>query len=162
MRSAQAGTVTQGAARLSLALLLGGCAAMSHSIISVEGASAEDHSAVAVVALDTRAPALLRGVDSSLLPGVQVPSTFRSYCYVLPPGEHILWASSVPYGNPLIPQHIRCYVLSASLSAGASYVLSDDQETEAVILSGTGASLSRVVGQLVDRPLMLERSCRWK
>src|SRR5512147_2547855 len=77
-------------------VLVAGCAALSQSTVSVDGASDMDPSRIARVSVDPDRPVLLRGVDSKLLPGVQVSSRLQVFTYVLPPGTHSLWLSSVP------------------------------------------------------------------
>jgi hypothetical protein len=136
-----------------------GCAALSSSVIPIDGASPDDSGAVARITL---ANALLRAVDEKLIPGVQVPSALRSYTYVLAPGRHSLWVSSVPHGLPWLPQRISCYVFDVVLAPGSSYVLDVDARTEVAILSGSEPSGSPAIGVLVDKPFVMERSCRWR
>jgi hypothetical protein len=144
------------------AVLLSGCSALWHSIIPLDGTSLDDPASTSRLSIDSEHPALLRGLDEQLLPGVQVPNALRTLTYALRPGAHVLWASSVPYGHPLVPQYIRCYVINATFAPGLRYVLRDDPEHELAVLFRAGDAEPLAVGKLVDKPLVMERSCRWQ
>jgi hypothetical protein len=151
-----------GVAKLSLVVLFGGCAALSHSAISIDGANPDTTASISQVSINTERPILLRGVDEKLLPGVHVSSKLRSITYAIPPGSHVFWLSSAPYGLPLIPQYLRCYVMHVTLSAGSSYELRFDAKKDTPVLFHTETPEIEVHGQLVDKPLILERGCQWR
>lgn len=142
--------------------VLSGCAPLSRSVVPVDGASPEDIAAVSMLTVDSQHPLLLRGVDERPLPVVRVPSALRTWSFAVSPGRHTLWISTVPYGHPLIPQFIRCYVMDVSLEPGSSYVLRYEPARELALLLRPDDSEPRATGQLVDRPLMLARDCRWQ
>ena len=119
------------------AAILCGCAPLTHSLISLDGSDTESLSAVSVLSLDSQYPLILRGLDGTLLPQVRVSSAFRTWSFVLSPGRHLLWASSVPYGLPLIPQFLRCYAIDVWLEPGSLYILRHDAPGSIVILIGT-------------------------
>lgn len=144
-----------------LSALVTGCAPLSKSVQSVEGADPAALDSVARIAIDTGHPVLLRAVDEKFLPGIQVSSQLRSFTYVLHPGTHVLWVSSAPYGLPLVPQRIKCYVFNARLNAGSSYTLRFDSPSQVPILASTAGTEPEVVGTLVDEPLVIERGCKW-
>jgi hypothetical protein len=154
---------TRSAAALQLALLAvtAGCAALSRSMIFVDGASPDNPDAVARVAVDTERPVVLRAVDEKALPDIRVSSRLRSVTYVLRPGTHVLWASSAPYGLPLVPQRLKCYVIRAGFVAGAVYTLRFDVHRQAPVLGSPTAPEPQVMGVLVDEPLISERGCKW-
>lgn len=145
-----------------LVALLAACAPLSQSVQSIEGANPEAGGSVARLTVDTIHPVLLRAVDETFLAGVQVSSALRSFEYVLHAGSHVLWVSSAPYGLPLVPQRVKCYVLNVRLSAGSSYTLRFDVQTQVPVLAHQASSEPQVVGVLVDEPLVLERACRWR
>ncbi|QKS27515.1 MAG: hypothetical protein HT579_00155 [Candidatus Accumulibacter similis] len=144
------------------AILAAGCAALSHSFVSVGDASPETPATVALVTVDTDRPVLLRAVDKQHFLGVQVSSKLRAYTYALTPGEHVLWLSSAPYGLPFVPQRRKCFVLTVSLLAGSSYTLRSDDGNQAPILTNEAGGQPDVAGMLVDEPLVLERGCKWQ
>lgn len=150
------------ATTLLLVALVTACAPLSQSVQTVEGANPEDVGSVVRLSIDTTHPVLLRAVDETFLARVQVSSALRSYTYVLHAGTHVLWVSSAPYGLPLVPQRIKCYVLNVRLSAGASYTLRFDVPTQVPVLVRATGSEPEAVGVLVDEPLVFERSCRWR
>ncbi len=145
-----------------LVALVTACAPLSQSVQSIDGANPEAGGSVARIAIDTTHPVLLRAVDGTFLATAQVSSSLRSFAYVLHPGTHVLWVSSAPYGLPLVPQRIKCYVLNVRLSAGSSYTLRFDVPTQAPVLAHAASSEPEAVGALVDEPLVLERACRWR
>lgn len=146
---------------LLLAVLAAGCAALSQSVISVDGASPEHPDSTARIAIDTENPVLLRAVDEKYLSGIQVSSRLRSYTYVLRQGTHVLWVTSAPYGLPLVPQRLGCYVIDAEFSAGSSYLLRFDGARRAPVLTHSAGAAPEVAGLLVDEPFVLERGCNW-
>lgn len=113
-----------------------------------------------VIAVDPDHPALLRAVDTQPVAGIHVSHRLRAVTFLLPPGAHELWLTSAPYGQPLLPQRLKCFVLKAELSAGA-YALAFDRDLEAPVLRAV-ATGERVVGTLVDEPWVFERTCRWR
>jgi hypothetical protein len=141
---------------------LAGCAALSNAVIAIDSADPSDTAGVSMIMLDQRSPALLRAVDAKMIEGVHVPSALRSFTFVLRPGPHELWMSSVPAGLPWLPQRIDCYVVRAVLAAGSRYVLSIDKERDLAVLSGSELTGSPATGTVVDRPFVFERSCRWQ
>jgi hypothetical protein len=145
-----------------LAALVAGCAALSQSVVSVGGARAEDRASVARIAVDTERPVLLRAVDEKPLASVQVSSRLRSFTYVLLAGNHVLWLSDTPYGIPIVPQRLKCYVMQTMLSAGADYELRFDPALQKPVLRHVANREPSVEGILVDEPLVLERGCKWR
>lgn len=145
-----------------LVALVTACAPLSQSVQSIGGANPEAVGSVARLAVDTTHPVLLRAVDGTFLTSVQVSSALRSYAYVLHAGPHVLWVSSAPYGLPLVPQRIKCYVLDVRLSPGASYTLRFDVPTQVPVLARAASPEPEAVGVLVDEPLVFERACRWR
>lgn len=139
-----------------------GCAPLSQSVQSIEGANPVYVESVARIAVDAAHPVLLRAVDEKPLSSVQVSSMLRSFTYVLHPGTHVLWVSSAPYGLPLVPQRIKCYVLTARLTAGSSYTLRFDVPAQVPVLVNAAGSKFEVQGTLVDEPLIMERGCKWR
>jgi len=69
---------------------------------------------------------------------------------------------NMPYGHPLIPQKIRCYVIEAQLAAGTRYRLEEDSgNKEARVLRDDNGE--RVAsGRLADEPWVFSGSCRWQ
>lgn len=146
---------------LALAVL-GACAPLSLSVISLDGSGTDNLSIVARLSADAGHPLILRGIDGHPIATVRVPSALRNWSFVVAPGKHLLWVSSVPYGHPLFPQFIRCYAIDASLDAGAQYILRFDPADEQALLLRHGSTQAEATGRLVDKPLMLERNCRWQ
>jgi hypothetical protein len=146
---------------LSAMVVFGGCAPLTHKIISLDGASAENLDSVALLIPDTRYPLLLRGLDGHPLDTVRVPSALRTWSFVVSPGKHLLWVSSVPYGHPFIPQFIRCYTIDVTLEAAKRYILRYDATSEKALLLHQGDKEPLSYGCLVDKPLVFQRSCRW-
>lgn len=147
---------------LAVLLLLGGCAMFSNQVINVDGAHDVNDASASFISISTDQPAILRAVDEKMLPGIDVPNAFRSLAYVLEPGTRVLWLSSVPAGIPLVPQRIACYVLKATMIAGARYTLYIDPKTELAGLMREGGTEPPIMGQLVDNPFVFQRNCRWK
>jgi hypothetical protein len=156
----KAGRAVPRAAALTGAWLCA-CASLTHETISVGAADAAAAASTARVSLVASQPVILRGVDGKMLPGAHVPNAVRSYTFVLPPGPRELWVSTVPYADARLAQHMGCYVLRATLDAGAEYQLRFDPERVAAVLLPAGASQPVAVGQLIDQPLIVERACRW-
>lgn len=73
-----------------------------------------------------------------------------------------MWLSSVPYGLPFLPQHLKCYVLSAMLLPGSTYELRFDAAKDVPVLASSVESKLDVEGQLVNKPFILERGCQWR
>jgi hypothetical protein len=101
-------------------------------------------------------------VDEELLPSILVSNHLRSLTYVLHPGRHVLWLSELPYGIPFLPQHINCFVIQVTLAAGSGYDLRLDPKTKLPLLFRTGATEPEAMGEIVDRPFLLERGCQWR
>lgn len=150
----------RGLAVLLTTAALWACTPLSHSLVLLNGSDAGDPAAVALIDTDPGHPLLLRGLDEKPL-AVRVPSALRTWTYVVAPGRHRLWVSSVPYGHPFLPQRIRCYVIEATLDAGVRYVLKDDPANEWVLLTRHGGGEAVAAGRLVDAPLVTESGCRW-
>ena len=144
-----------------LLLALSGCAPMTHAVISLDASTSDDLSTVSVIAIDFNSPVLLHGIDNRSLP-VRVPSAFRDWSFVVSPGKHLLWVSSVPYPNPLFPQHIQCFVLDVSLDPGIRYILRYDPRNELALIFYQSGTKPLAIGRLVDRPLVFERECKWQ
>jgi hypothetical protein len=148
---------------LGLAVIsIGGCASLSHSVIPLDVPMTDDAAQVAVLSDHSRHPVLLRGVDQKPVSAIRIPNAFRDTIYLLSPGLHVLWVSSVPYGHPLLPQTVRCYVLSAHFERGARYVLEEDPDNEHVRMLREGSALPAASGQLVDKAPVFLRDCRWQ
>ena len=147
---------------VSVCALVLGCASLSASVISVDGADPADHAHIARIAVNADRPVLLRAVDGQHLSGVHVSSRVRSYTYALRPGSHVLWLSNVPYGIPFLPQHLKCFVMHATLSAGATYELRFDADTQKPVLKHSAADEPDIEGRLVDEPFIFERGCKWQ
>lgn len=141
---------------------IGGCASLSHSVVPLDVAMTDDAAEVAVLSDHTRHPVLLRGVDLKPVSATRIPNAFRDTSYLLSPGLHVLWVSSVPYGHPLLPQTVRCYVLSAHFERGARYVLEEDPDNARVRMLREGSELPAASGQLVDKAPVFLRDCRWR
>jgi hypothetical protein len=152
---------TASAAPALITAWLCACASLTHETIAVDAADAADRAATASVALVAAQPVILRGVDGKMLSSVHVPNAVRSYTFVMSPGPHELWVSTVPYANAQLAQHVGCYVLRATLAAGAEYQLRFDPGRIAAVLLPVGSSQPAAVGELIDQPLIVERACRW-
>lgn len=162
-RCADGMVVWRTAATLSLCLLLSGCS-LFKTTISVDGASPEDTARVSIIAISPRHPLFLRAVDGKPLPLTHVPDSVMPLRYILHPGAHVFWLTSVPsviYPFPPLPQHLSCFVLGATLSAGSSYALRLDPEKDVPVLSHAVEAEPEIEGQLVDRPFLPARGCRW-
>ena len=144
------------------AFWLSGCAHISESFIPIDDSPVNDLSLVAQIVEDPDYPVLLRGLDGIPLKSVRVQNDFFRYAYLLKPGHHVLWVMNAPYGHPLVPQKMRCYVIEAELGQGARYRLKEDIGMKKALLlrDDTGATVSS--GQLVDEPWVFLRSCRWQ
>jgi hypothetical protein len=143
-----------------LPLVLAGCAPMTHSMISLDESGSGDLSTASILTIDFDSPVVLRGVDNRLLP-VRVPSAFRDWSFVISPGKHLLWVSSVPYPHPLFPQRIRCFVLDVSLDPGIRYILRYDLGNELALIFRQGGTQPEATGRLVDKPLVFDQECKW-
>lgn len=122
----------------------------------------DDTTQVAVLSDRSRHPVLLRGVDHRPVSAIRLPNAFRDTIYLLSPGPHVLWVSSVPYGHPRLPQTVRCYVLRAHFERGARYVLEEDPDNERVRMRHEGSDLPAASGQRVDKAPVFLRDCRWQ
>lgn len=146
----------------TLLSLVAGCAPLSQAFLPIGGANPDSPASVARITVDAEHPVLLRAVDEKFLSSIQLSSKLRSFAYALHPGTHVLWVSSAPYGLPLVPQHLKCFVLSTTLSAGSFYTLRFDVPAQVPVLAHATGVEPEVVGHLVDQPLILERGCKWK
>jgi len=147
---------------LLASVLLVSCAPITHSIISLDGSSTEDLASVSILAIDSGHPLLLRGIDGQVLTTVHIPSVFCDWSFVVSPGIHLLWVSTIPYGHPLIPQFVRCYAIKVSLDPGVRYVLRYEPTLEQALLLRYGSDQPEATGRLVDKPLIFERNCLWQ
>jgi len=148
---------------LGLAVIsIGGCASLSHSVVPLDVPMTDDTTQVAVLSDHSRHPVLLRGVDLNPVSAARIPHAFRDTIYLLSPGPHVLWVSSVHYGHPLLPQTVRCYVLSAHFERGARYVLEEDPDNARVRMLREGSALPAASGQRVDKTPVFLRDCRWQ
>lgn len=154
-------TETRLLALLLASAALAACAPLTHSLVALDGADTGNLAAVAVLDNDERQPLLVRGIDGQPIDAIRVPTVFRDWSFVVAPGPHRLWLSSVPYGHPFVPQFIRCYAMEVSLTPGGRYILRHDVEHERALLLRPGKTQPEAVGHLVDKPFMIERSCRW-
>ena len=147
---------------LSVAFWLSGCAHVSESFIPLDGPPVNDLSQVAQIVEDADHPVLLRGLDGIPLKPVRVSHDFYKYAYVVQPGHHVFWGMNAPYGHPLVPQRIRCYIIQAEVAQGTRYRLKEDVRLKKPLLlrDDTGETVS--IGQLVDEPWVFLRSCRWQ
>jgi len=145
-----------------IVMWLSGCAHMQESLIPLEGAPVDDLSQVAQLSEGSSQPLLLRGLDQTPLDTGRIPSGFSDHVYVLKAGRHTLWVMSMPYGNPLIPQKIRCYVIEAQLAAGMRYRLEEDSVSKEarVLRDDNGERVA--LGRLADEPWVFSGSCRWQ
>jgi hypothetical protein len=69
--------------------------------------------------------------------------------------------SNVPYGFPLIPQRLKCYVIRATLLPGLVYSLRFDVTRQVPILAHLAGAEPDIEGVLVDEPLVFDRGCKW-
>jgi hypothetical protein len=147
---------------LLIVVWLSGCGHMQESLISLDGAPVNDLSQVAQLSEGSSHPLLLRGLDQTPLDTVPIPSGFRDHVYLLKAGRHTLWVMNMPYGHPLIPQKIRCYVIEAQLAAGTRYRLEEDSGNKEarVLRDDTGERVAS--GRLADEPWVFSGSCRWQ
>lgn len=146
---------------LSVLAASGGCAPLSHSIVSLDGSSTESLASVAMLSADSSYPLLIRGVDGKPLDSVRVPNAFRDWSFVVMPGKHLLWLSSIPYGHPLLPQSIRCFTMDVTLEPGIHYIMRYEAANGKAVLLRWDTNDPVAHGQLVDKPWVFERGCRW-
>lgn len=146
---------------VAAAILLSACAPLTVATVPLGDAGWHAPARLASLSLDPDHPALLQGFDGALLSAARVPSAMRTWNFLVPPGEHLLWVSGVPYGNPLLPQRLRCYTLRAEFEAGQRYVLSEDPSARVASLRREGADAPVATSALVDNPLVMERMCKW-
>lgn len=139
-----------------------GCAPLTHSHITLDGSATDAPSAAATLSLDPDNPLILRGLDGAPIRPIRVPSALRTWSFSVKPGRHLLWASSVPWGLPLLPQTMRCYAIDVQLEAGTEYVLRHDADRRNALVVRRGATVPEATGRLVDEPWIMERSCRWE
>lgn len=142
--------------------MLAACAPLTHSLVALDGADAGNLAAVAVVDNDAAQPLLVRGIDGQPIDAIRIPSVFRDWSFVVTPGPHRLWLSSVPHGHPFVPQFIRCYAMEVVLAPGERYILRDDPWHDRALLLRPGNDQPAAVGTLVDKPFVFERACRWQ
>src|SRR3569623_1422067 len=148
---------------LGLAVIsIGGSATISHSVVPHDLHITDNTTQVAVLSDHTRHPVLLRCVDQKPVSAIRIPNAFRVTIYLLSPGLHVLWVSSVPYGHPLLHQTVRCYVLIAHFERGARYVLEEDPDNEHVRMLREGSAVPGASSQEVDKAPVFLRDCRWK
>ena len=81
--------------------------------------------------------------------------------YRLPAGTRELWLVDNPYGMPLLPQRLRCCVLTADLVEGERYTLAMTAGGRGPVLADRNRTV-RAEGVLVDAPSVMERGCRWR
>jgi hypothetical protein len=145
---------------LLAAAVLPSCAPLTQSIISLDGSGDADPAA-ARLHTDANHPLLLHGLDGRPVDFIRVPSALRVWTYVVAPGRHRLWLTSMPFGHPLLPQRIRCYVIDASLEAGVGYVLREDPASKQaqVVRYDTGETVA--LGHPADQPPVQMRGCQW-
>lgn len=154
-------TETHLLALLLASAVLAACAPLIHSLVALDGADAGNLAAVAVLDNDDWQPLLVRGIDGRPIDAIRVPSVFRDWSFVVTPGPHRLWLSSVPHGHPFVPQFIRCYAMEVVLAPGERYILRDDPWHDRALLLRPGKDQPAAVGALVDKPFVFERACRW-
>ncbi len=145
-----------------VALWVIGCAHGPRSFVPIGGAPSDAPSQVAQIVEDEDYPALLRGLDGEMLHSMRVPSDIWKYAYLLQPGPHLLWVMNMPYGHPLIPQRIRCYVIRAELEPGVCYRLVEDPRAQRALLLKEGTQETVASGPMVDHPWVFLRGCRWQ
>jgi hypothetical protein len=155
-------TETRLLALLLASAALAACAPLTHSLVALDDADTGNLAAVAVLDNDEKEPLLVRGIDGRPIDAIRVPSALRDWSFVVTPGPHRLWLSSVPYGHPFVPQFIRCYGMEMSLATGGRYILRHDVEHERALLLRPGKTQPEAVGHLVDKPFVFERACRWQ
>ena len=146
---------------LAMPVMFGGCASLTHSIVSLDGTSTDNPALVSVLVYDPANPLILHAIDGKPLP-VRVPTAFRDWSFVVSPGRHVLWVSGLPFPHPLIPQHRTCYSFDVVLEAGATYILKEDYAKEQAFLILQDRREPAATGRLVDRPWVFERDCRWE
>jgi hypothetical protein len=155
-----------GASRLVVSLLLAGafagCAVLPSAEIRIDGATHAADLEAARISIHPGKPVLIRAVDERLLPSIQVSNYLRPITYVLPPGEHVLWLSEPPAGVPFLPQRVSCYVMRATLVANTAYVLELNKQIMLPTLRKVSLDELDSVGVVVDRPLLIERGCKWQ
>jgi hypothetical protein len=144
------------------ALSLTSCAPISHSLISLDGSDTNDLSHASVLLDSTKRPLLLRGLDGKPLSKVRIPNVMQDYSYVLSAGKHVLWVSSIPYGQPLIPQYLRCYVIDVTFEHNTRYILEEHQDHEQAVVLHENTKQEIAVGRLVDKAPVFQRNCRWQ
>jgi hypothetical protein len=149
-------------ALLLASAVLTACAPLTHSIVALDGADTGNLAAVAMLDNDEWQPLLVRGIDGHPIDAIRVPSLFRDWSFVVTPGSHRLWLSSVPHGHPFVPQTIRCYAMEVVLAPGERYILRDDPWHDRALLLRPGNDQPAAVGALVDKPFVFERACRWQ
>lgn len=147
---------------LALAGGLAGCAVLPRSEIPVDGAPHAEDAEVARISIHPGKPVLLRAVDEKLLASIQISNYLRPLTYVLRPGTHVLWLSEPPAGIPFLPQRVNCHVMSVNLAPGTSYVLELDSRGSQPTLRRVDSVSPDSVGVVVDRPLLIERGCKWQ
>jgi len=141
---------------------LNGCALLPQSYISVDGSPITELSRMAQVSEDSKQPLLLRGLDRVPLDTLRTPSALNRYVYVMKAGRHTLWVMSMPYGHPLIPQRIRCYVIDMELVEGVRYRLEDDPDEKRALVLRDDTGERVALGRMVDEAWVFQRSCRWE
>lgn len=149
-------------ALLLASAVLTACAPLTHSIVALDGADTGNLAAVAMLDNDEWQPLLVRGIDGHPIDAIRVPNLFRDWSFVVTPGSHRLWLSSVPHGHPFVPQTIRCYAMEVVLAPGERYILRDDPWHDRALLLRPGSDQPAAVGALVDKPFVFERACRWQ
>lgn len=113
------------------------------------------------MAVDPYDSIILRAVDGQPLSGIQVSNWLRAVTYRLPAGTRELWLVDNPYGMPLLPSRLRCYVLTADLAGGERYTLALAAGGRGPVLADRDRTV-RGEGVLVDTPWVMERGCRWR
>jgi hypothetical protein len=146
---------------VALVALLNGCTPVAPTLVRLDDAQNSRGSEAAVLEVDRTHPLLLRGVDGIPLAAIRIPNAVRSWSYALAPGPHELWFSSVPYGHPLVPQSVRCYVVEATFEPRGRYVVGVDPTLHIPLIVRADSKEAVAKGTLVDEPLVFERSCRW-
>jgi hypothetical protein len=149
-------------ALLLASAVLAACAPLTHSLVALDGADTGNLATVSLLDNDASQPLLVRGIDSHPIDAIRIPSVFRDWSFVVKPGPHRLWLSSVPHGHPFVLQSIRCYAMEVVLAPGARYILRDDPWHERALLLRPGNDQPAAVGTLVDKPFVFERACRWQ
>lgn len=147
---------------VSLVSLFAGCAVLPGAEISIDGASHTKELEAVKVSIHPGRPVLLRAVDEKLLAAIQISNYLRPLTYILHSGRHVLWLSEPPAGVPFLPQRISCYVMRVHLVAGNGYVLELDRQVMLPVLRRVGVEEPEATGVVVDRPLVVERGCKWQ